>query len=114
VRATRANDFFLTITESRKRQDGDGYDRHKVFLYKEDMNKFINDLTETINYVKNELMPDYDFDEFSNQYDENGEYIPHTPTAENSASKEAETNETEAGTVTPKAKTTLDDMNWEV
>ena len=41
VRATRGNDYFLTITESRKRFNEDGYDRHKIFLYKEDFNKFI-------------------------------------------------------------------------
>ena len=41
VRETRGNDYYLTITESRKRFDSDGYDRHKIFLYKEDFNKFI-------------------------------------------------------------------------
>ena len=35
VRATRSNDYFLTITESRKRFDNNGYDRHKIFIYKE-------------------------------------------------------------------------------
>ena len=65
VRETRGNDFFLTITESRKRYDSDGYDRHKIFLYKEDFNKFLLGLTETIDHVKTELMPDYDFDSFS-------------------------------------------------
>lgn len=48
VRATRANDYFLTITESRKRFDDNGYDRHKVFLYKEDFNKFLKALTEAL------------------------------------------------------------------
>ncbi len=65
VRETRGNDFFLTITESRKRYDSDGYDRHKIFLYKEDFNKFLLGLTVTIDHVKTELMPDYDFDSFS-------------------------------------------------
>ena len=40
VRATRGNDYYLTITESRKRFNDNGYDRHKIFLYKEDFNKF--------------------------------------------------------------------------
>lgn len=62
VKTTRGNDYFLTITESKKRFNDNGYDRHKVFLYKEDFNKFLNALTETINYVKTELMPDFDFD----------------------------------------------------
>ncbi len=65
VRETRGNDFYVTITESRKRFDSDGYDRHKIFLYKEDFNKFIKGLNETIDHVKTELMPDFDFDAFN-------------------------------------------------
>jgi hypothetical protein len=65
VRATRANDYFLTITESRKRFDDNGYDRHKVFLYKEDFNKFLKALTEALDFVKTDLMPDFDFDAFN-------------------------------------------------
>src|SRR3954469_5611629 len=65
VRETRGNDFYLTITESRKRFDSDGYDRHKIFLYKEDFNKFLKGLNETVDHVKTELMPDFDFDAFN-------------------------------------------------
>ena len=70
VRATRGNDYFLTITESRKRFDDNGYDRHKIFLYKEDFNKFIKALGEAIDYVKTDLMPDFDFDAFNHEYSE--------------------------------------------
>ena len=74
VRATRGNDYYLTITESRKRFNDDGYDRHKVFLYKEDFNKFIKGLGEAIDYVKTDLMPDFDFDAFNHDtpYDGDG------------------------------------------
>jgi hypothetical protein len=65
VRSTRGNDYFITITESKKRFDDNGYDRHKMFLYKEDFNKFIAALTETVNFVKTDLMPDFDFDAFN-------------------------------------------------
>ena len=65
VRSTRGNDYYLTITESRKRFTGEGYDRHKIFLYKEDFNKFIKGLNEAVDYVKTELMPDFDFDAFN-------------------------------------------------
>ncbi|RTL56123.1 MAG: DUF3276 family protein [Sphingobacteriales bacterium] len=65
VRATRGNDYYITITESRKRFNDNGYDRHKIFLYKEDFNKFIKGLTEAVDYVKTELMPDFDFDAFN-------------------------------------------------
>lgn len=69
VRATKANDYFLTITESRKRFDDNGYDRHKIFLYKEDFNKFLKALTDSLDYVKTELMPDFDFDAFNHEYE---------------------------------------------
>ena len=68
VKATRANDYYLTITESRKRfkTDGDGhfYEKSKIFLYKEDLNKFMNALNGTAEHIKKELIPDYDFDQF--------------------------------------------------
>ena len=73
VRATRGNDYYLTITESRKRFDDNGYDRHKIFLYKEDFNKFIKALGEAVDYVKTDLMPDFDFDAFN--HDENPEEV---------------------------------------
>jgi hypothetical protein len=73
VRATRGNDYYLTITESRKRFNDDGYDRHKIFLYKEDFNKFIKALGEAVDYVKTDLMPDFDFDAYNHEYAEGGE-----------------------------------------
>ena len=69
VRSTRGNDYFITITESKKRFDDNGYDRHKMFLYKEDFNKFLAALTETISYVKTDLMPDFDFDAYNHDQD---------------------------------------------
>jgi hypothetical protein len=65
VRSTKGNDYYLTITESRKRFDDNGYDRHKIFLYKEDFNKFVKALGEAVDYVKTDLMPDFDFDAFN-------------------------------------------------
>ena len=73
VRETRGNDFYLTITESRKKFNEDGYDRHKIFLYKEDFNKFLKGMTEAIDFVKTELMPDFDFDAFNHENQENYE-----------------------------------------
>lgn len=81
VRTTRGNDYYLTITESRKRFNDDGYDRHKIFLYKEDFNKFIKALAEAVDYVKTDLMPDFDFDAFNHEND--GEHdIEHVGSAE--------------------------------
>lgn len=70
VRETKGNDFYLTITESKKRFDGDGYERHKIFLYKEDFNRFLEGLEQTIDHVKQNLMPEYDYDEYTRRHQE--------------------------------------------
>ncbi len=70
VRKTRGEDYYLTITESTRRFNSDGYERHKIFLYKEDFNRFLEGMTETIDHIKNELMPDYDYDEYTRRHEE--------------------------------------------
>ncbi|TAE28344.1 MAG: DUF3276 family protein [Cytophagales bacterium] len=67
VKSTRGNDFYLTITESRRHPQGDGftYEKHKMFLYKEDFDKFVEALQEAVDYVKTDLMPDVDFSQFA-------------------------------------------------
>jgi hypothetical protein len=82
VRATRGNDYYLTITESRKRFNDNGYDRHKIFLYKEDFNKFIKALNEAVDYVKTDLMPDFDFDAFNHDDVAEGEHDGETVNSE--------------------------------
>jgi hypothetical protein len=99
VRTTRGNDYYLTITESRKRFNDNGYDRHKIFLYKEDFNKFIKALGEAVDYVKTELMPDFDFDAYNHDTvpSENGE--SETPEAiVNNEKTESAPAATESGT----------------
>jgi hypothetical protein len=74
VRRTKGDDFYVTLTESTRKFEDGGYERHKIFLYKEDFNRFIESLQETIDHVKKELMPDYDYDEFTRrqlEYEEN-------------------------------------------
>ena len=61
VKATRGQDYYLTITESKRRpgSDPDGpasYEKHKIFLYKEDFNKFIDALHDAVDYVREELL----------------------------------------------------------
>lgn len=70
VRRTKGDDYYLTITESSRRLGGNGYDRHKIFVYKEDFNRFARTLEEMLALVKNELMPHYDYDEFERRQDE--------------------------------------------
>ena len=55
VKATKGNDYYLTITESKRKVERDGkfvYDKHKIFLYKEDFEKFTDGLQEVIDYIK--------------------------------------------------------------
>ena len=72
VKSTRSNDYYITVTESRRYQkdDGFGYEKHKVFLYKEDFDKFAEGLNEAINHVKTELLPDVDFTQFARDDEE--------------------------------------------
>ena len=52
VKATRSGDYYLTLTESKKRLEDGAFVKHKIFLYKEDFEKFNEGLTETIDYIK--------------------------------------------------------------
>ncbi len=96
VRRTKGDDFYLTLTESTKRFNGDGYERHKIFLYKEDFNRFLSSLEEAINHIKVELMPDYDYDEYTRRHEEyearleNGEFQNSDDTMEENSEVESE------------------------
>ncbi len=70
VRRTKGDDYYLTLTESTKRFNGEGYERHKIFLYKEDFNRFLSNLEEVIKFIKTDLMPDYDYEEFDRIHEE--------------------------------------------
>ena len=52
VKATRSNDYYVTITESKKRLEDGVFIKHKIFLYKEDFEKFAEGLMGTIDYIK--------------------------------------------------------------
>ena len=72
VKSTRSNDFYLTITESKRKfqEEGFTYEKHKIFLYKEDFKKFVDALNESVNHVKDELLPDVDFDQYNKSEDD--------------------------------------------
>ncbi len=68
VKATRADDYYLTITESRKKINPDGsasFSRHQIYLYKEDFAKVMDGISEMVNFVK-EHKPEY-FDNENNK-----------------------------------------------
>ena len=106
VRKTKGEDFYLTLTESTRKFNGDGYERHKIFLYKEDFNRFLTSLEDVIEYVKTELMPDYDYDEYTRRHEEyeaNREEMDYEP-----ASTTTTTTTQENDTVIDSE----DDMSW--
>lgn len=55
VKATRANDYYITITESKRKpgetEDRPFFEKHKLFLYKEDFEKFTDGLQEALSYI---------------------------------------------------------------
>ena len=107
VRQTKGDDYYITITESTKRFDGNGYERHKIFLYKEDFNRFLNSLNETVDHVKTDLMPDFDYELYERRQREWEEKLA---AEENAAS---ESSETEAAAEEPaEDKASDDDMSW--
>jgi hypothetical protein len=52
VKATRSNDYYVTVTESKKRLEDGVFVKHKIFLYKEDFEKFSEGLKEVVDYIK--------------------------------------------------------------
>ncbi|WP_304062568.1 DUF3276 family protein [Pedobacter glucosidilyticus] len=52
VKSTRSNDYYITVTESKKRLEDGVFVKHKIFLYKEDFEKFAEGLAETVDYIK--------------------------------------------------------------
>jgi len=62
VKSTRRDEFYLTITESKKRFEQDGnfhFEKHKIFLYKEDFEKFTEGLQEVITFIDQNQQDEY-------------------------------------------------------
>ncbi|HUW93801.1 MAG TPA: DUF3276 family protein [Bacteroidales bacterium] len=60
VKSTRHDDLYLTITESKKKMGKEGkmfYEKHKIFLYKEDFEKFTEGLREAVDFAGNGVVP---------------------------------------------------------
>jgi len=76
VRSTRNGEMFLTITESKKMMRDDGsfqFEKHKIFLYKEDFEKFVSGLNESIEFIVSSEEKDYSIaaEEFSSYNTDN-------------------------------------------
>ncbi|MEX0967079.1 MAG: DUF3276 family protein [Bacteroidia bacterium] len=73
VRANLSNDYYVTITESKRKHDNI-FVRHKLYLYKEDFNKFAEGLEEVVSYIKEELLPEFDYEKFDNRDEDDPGY----------------------------------------
>ena len=97
VRKTKGSDYYVTITESTRRFEDDSYTRHKIFLYKEDFNRFVDSLKDVVDYIKTELLPDYDYDEFTRRHEERErEYKANLALNANKESNESTVDENES------------------
>lgn len=116
VRQTKGEDFYVTITESTKKFNGEGYERHKVFIYKEDFNRFMQGLNEAVNHVKTELLPDYDYDEFTRKQEEWERQQAEEAAAQEAAPETAEEDSADDTTApseeAEKSASSEDDMTW--
>ncbi|MEO6039143.1 MAG: DUF3276 family protein [Saprospiraceae bacterium] len=130
VKKTKGSDYFITITESTRREDGFGYKRHKIFLYKEDFNRFVISLNEVVNHVKTELMPEFDYEEFDRRQaeweaqnremdgdEDRGEFV-RTPRTESTTQPEAQVEKDDFDELSAEAedpkdkKEDEDDVQW--
>lgn len=109
VRKTKGEDYYITLTESTKRYNGEGYDRHKIFLYKEDFDRFQKSLTDVISHIKTELMPDYDYEEYTRRQEEWEQKIAE----EAAAAAEAAENMEESETVDESSEETTEEVSEE-
>ncbi|MFV0305241.1 MAG: PUR family DNA/RNA-binding protein [Moheibacter sp.] len=82
VRETRAGDYYLTITESKKNTNEDGsffYKKHKIYLYKEDFSNFSNILDEVTSFVVNERGEEVISERHQKDFDGHSEVESQTP-----------------------------------
>ena len=112
VRQTRGDDYYVTITESTKRMDG-GFERHKIFLYKEDFNRFLAGLQDSIEHVKTNLMPDFDYEEFDRRQEEYEARMREEQLNDGQTPENYHTKPQEIPTIVPRPADKIDDdMAW--
>ena len=117
VKQTRGEDYYVTLTESTKKFNGGGYTRHKIFLYKEDFNRFLEGLQDAVNHVKTELMPDYDYEQFDRRQEEWErqkalEAIEEGARTTEESTAEAPLDDTSSSSIEDKPIETEDDISW--
>lgn len=117
VRKTKGEDFYITLTESTRRFNGQGYNRHKIFLYKEDFNRFLQGLQDAIDHVKNDLLPEYDYEQFDRrqeeweQMQEAEEGQENTPETEDKSEESGDSDESEDSPASDSVESE-EDIDW--
>jgi len=110
VRPTRGKDYYITLTESTRKLNGERIERQRIFLYREDFNRFLEGLQDCINHVKDELLPNYDFEKFDRRQEEweanQGGYEDNRGFHQNERTKKAESDSEDAPAPDD------DDMSW--
>ncbi len=69
IKPTKSGDYYLVITESKwsGNEESASREKHRIFLYKEDLNKFGKEVNNAIEHIKGKLMPEYDFSKFDRE-----------------------------------------------
>ena len=117
VKTTRRNDYYLTLTESKKRFNRDGrfyFEKHKIFLYKEDFEKFTDGLTEAIGYIKENAPEIMEREEFERNAMETAEPVAEEAIEQETVNEEAESETTESFETTESAEITESSVEEEV
>ncbi len=120
VKQTRGDDYYITLTESTRKFNGSGFTRHKIFLYKEDFNRFLEGLQDAVNHVKTDLMPEYDYEQFDRRQEEwekqkaleETEGVTADSATTSEQADETSSSETTAESTTEKPVEDEDDMTW--
>ncbi len=119
IQKAKNGDYYVTLSETTRRDDG-RFKRQKLFLYKEDFNRFVKGLEEVVNMIKTDLMPDYDYDLFDRRQEEweakqrELEAQEATTSEEQSPADNTSTEATEAqkGTSEDAAESKEEDISW--
>jgi hypothetical protein len=117
VKTTRRNDYYLTLTESKKRFNRDGrfyFEKHKIFLYKEDFEKFTDGLTEAIGYIKENAPEILEREEFERNAMETAEPVAEEAIEQETVNEEAESETTETVETEESVDTTESSVEDEV
>lgn len=69
IKKTRNEDYFISLTENARLPNGE-FEKHVIYLYKEDFNRFLDGLDEMIHHIQTVLMPDVDFEKFDRRQEE--------------------------------------------